>query len=100
MSADPYMNKLAADYRNAYAALWSHRGNRFQFRQLVRVDCSRYHGLGSVDRDPACPPDNVPVLLGNGNTWWYPVEAVTPVSEQTPRELRHAILDKAHINHL
>jgi len=94
------MDKLAAEYRTARHALISHRCNRFQFRSLVRVDCPQYHGLGSVDIDPTCPPDSVPVLIGNGNTWWYPVESVTPSDEPVPRELRHAILDKANINHL
>ena len=100
MSADPYMDKLAADYRKAREALLSHRGNRFQFRRLVRVDCAQYHRLGAIGICSACPPDKVPVLLGNGNTWWYPVESVTPSDELVPRDLRHAILDKANINHL
>lgn len=44
----------------------------------VLVNADRYHGPGVVgfgDTDRA--PDHVPVLLGNGNTWWYPIETVT-----------------------
>lgn len=40
----------------------------------VNVDSDRYRGPGTVVIDNQCPPHLLPVLLGNGNTWWYPVE--------------------------
>lgn len=94
------MIQLAREYRAARDRLISHRGNRFQPRRLVHVDCPRYLGLGAIAVDSECPLDHVPVLLGNGNVWWYPVESCTPVDAPMPRALRHAILDKARINHL
>jgi hypothetical protein len=99
MNTDPYMTQLAHDYRIARELLLSHRSNKFQHRKMVRVDCSRYHGIGVVTSDEACPADQVPVLLGNGNTWWYPVESVSLTDEPMTRELRHAILDSAQIGH-
>lgn len=98
--SDPYMRQLVTDYRTARERLLSHRGNLFKNHALVHVDCPRYLGLGVVDSDPACPPDQVPVLLCNGNTWWYPVESVTPVDAPMPRELRRVVLTKAGIHHL
>lgn len=100
MSTDPYLNSLVAGYRNAKNALFSHRGNRFQRNSLVRVDSPRYRGLGMVVDDPACPVDQLPVLLCNGNVWWYPAEKCEPSDDPIPRELRHAVLDRAGIAHL
>lgn len=100
MTPDPYMTQLAKDYRAAREALLSHRFNHLKFRTLVRVNAPRYRGLGVVQADSSCPADEVPVLLGNGNTWWYPVECVAPSDEPVPRELRHRVLESAGINHL
>ena len=44
---------------------------------VVRVDNPRYHGIGIVSRQSECPEDRLPVLLSNGNIWWYELETIT-----------------------
>lgn len=39
--------------------------------ERVRDACVRQFATGRSD----CPPELLPVLLENGNTWWYPLEA-------------------------
>lgn len=41
----------------------------------VFVSCPRYTGSGMVVHMDDCPPDQLSVLLENGNVWYYPIEA-------------------------
>lgn len=46
-----------------------------------------------------CPPDKVACLFENGNTWWKPMEEVTPVRREDmtklPRQLRRLVMYRA-----
>jgi hypothetical protein len=69
----------AADYRLATARMLAFRSKMFTAGMKVSVDSRTYNGLGIVARIGSdVPPDKVPVTLENGNTWWYPIEDVTP----------------------
>jgi hypothetical protein len=52
----------------------------FKHNAVVYVRSGRYIGHGLVNLKDGyperCPEMQVPVLLENGNTWWYPVEHV------------------------
>ena len=71
---------LAERYRNSVKALNEYRDDMFPKGEKVHVDTDRYRGPGIASRDSGCPPDQLPVLLENGNTWWYPIERCWPVS--------------------
>lgn len=49
----------------------------FPHRCIVKVNCDRYKGYGVVIASSECETDKLAVMLENGNTWWYPVEACT-----------------------
>ena len=72
---------LAERYRSAAHVLIGYRDRVFPKGSVVYVDCDRYRGPGIAARDSACPPDQLPVLLGNGNTWWYPIERCYEASQ-------------------
>jgi hypothetical protein len=78
------LNELAAMYRTVHKILDDARAFNFPRGTKVNVKADRYNGPGIVAHLSECPPDQVPVLLGNGNTWWYPIETVTPIEEQKP----------------
>lgn len=48
---------------------------------VVNVDCERFKGQAIVVADSDCAPENVDCRLENGNTWWYPIESVTIISD-------------------
>ena len=65
-------------YRRALDELEKCKSERYYHGTPVMVDCPRYKGPGVAVTDNQCPPDQVAVSLENGNTWWYPMEAVRP----------------------
>ena len=72
---------LLGRYRSVVRALERRRAKHFYHGTPVMVMCNRYHGQGVAVTDHLCPPDKVAVALPNGNTWWYPMEAVRPNTE-------------------
>lgn len=96
---------LAERFRAARAALVDARDAKFPRGMRVVVAAPQYHGPGVVVR-AGCSPDQVAVRIPNENTWWYPVECVSPelpqrVAVDPPRcceaELRKA--GKAYSGH-
>ena len=71
------INRLVDQFRMSQRGLADYKARHFPMGTPVMVDCPRYTGPGVVDGDSGCPPDKVPVTLGNGNVWWYPIEALT-----------------------
>ena len=80
--SNPQALALAEHYRNSVEALRQYRDVVFPKGENVYVDTDRYRGPGVAARDSDCPPDQLPVLLGNGNTWWYPIERCYHVGMQ------------------
>lgn len=72
---------LLGRYRRALAELEKFKADLFYHGTPVTVDCPRYKGPGTAVTDNQCPPDQVAVLLENGNVWWYPMEACRPNAE-------------------
>lgn len=69
-------------WRAATQQLIAFKASIFPKGTPVLVNADRYRGPGVVGfRTSDVPPDQVPVLLGNGNTWWYPIETVTVAKE-------------------
>lgn len=76
------MKSILKRYRAALAALEKARAKRFYHGTPVLVSCRRYSGPGTAVTDNQCPPDQVAVLLPNGNVWWYPIEALRPLKTE------------------
>lgn len=69
-------------WRAATQQLIAFKASIFPRGTPVLVNADRYHGPGVVGfRSSDVPPDQLPVLLENGNTWWYPIETVTVARE-------------------
>jgi hypothetical protein len=54
----------------------------FPPQTVVRVEHPRYKGLGIVVVDDRCPPEDLAVLLENGNTWFYSAVTCLPVADR------------------
>lgn len=85
---------LVGAYEDAVAKLDAYRVKNFRPGGLVRVDCARFRGFGFAVVDGDCPPCKLAVMLENGNTWWYPIDSVVPVTDLrlVPRTVRRAKL--------
>ena len=46
----------------------------FPHHSIVKGNAPSYKGYGIVMATSECDTDKLPVMLENGNTWWYPVE--------------------------
>ncbi len=68
-------------YQAARRELQEYKDREFPRGQAVHVDTGRYRGPGSVAARGECPPDQVAVLLENGNVWWYPIDHVRKEGE-------------------
>lgn len=77
-------------YHEIEAKLMAYRRCHFRHRGFVKVDCSQFHGYGFAVLSSDVPPDRVAVHLENGNTWWYPIDAVVSVTDlqEVPRSVR------------
>lgn len=83
-----------ASFRNLRDALKAAKDSLYPKGCVVRVDNPRYHGLGIVARQAECPDDRLPVLLSNGNIWWYELETITERvtnPKQWPTWIRQAV---------
>ena len=65
------------EYQRALGELEKAKAELFYHGSEVDVYDPRYQGPGLAVTDGQCPPDQVAVSLPNGNTWWYPIDAVT-----------------------
>ncbi len=81
---------LASIWRKVSNELKDYRRCTFRKFRFVKVDCERFRGHGITIFQGEAPPDHVAVLLENGNTWWYPIESVVPVTNlrDVPRSVR------------
>lgn len=86
--------RLVENYKNAVANLEAYRVKNFKSGAFVEVNCDRYRGFGFVVVDYGAPPHVIPVKLQNGNTWWYPMEAVSLVKDikSVPNSIRKSKL--------
>lgn len=78
---DPNIKELVEEYQRTKEALLDYRRETFPPETIVLVNCDQYKGLGVCVADGLSNPDQVSVRLGNGNTWWYHIEACQPVSK-------------------
>lgn len=85
--SDTIAKALAERYRDSIKALNEYRDSMFPRGAKVCVDADQYRGPGIVAMDSNCRPDQLPVLLSNGNTWWYPIERCW-LAEPSEPELR------------
>jgi len=96
MSKRLAVSTLAFQVRSHARQLEKYKDELFPCRKTVMVDCDRYRGLGVATRWDGCPADQLPVMLPNGNTWFYPVEACHPVPleqlKNLPRSERRNVL--------
>jgi len=60
----------------------------FPIGSVVRVDSARFHGVGLVSNETACPLEQLPVLLESMNVWWYPLEDCKPYHGKMPSWMR------------
>lgn len=81
------ISMLALQVRSHSRQLEELKGELFPCRKTVVVDCDRYRGIGVATRWDGCPADQLPVILPNGNTWFYPVESCRPLPLQELRNL-------------
>lgn len=65
------------EWRQLDSDLREYRAKVFPAGTRVWVKCDRYKGAGIVRGDAQCPPDQIPIEIPNGNTWWYPIQSVT-----------------------
>ena len=72
------VRSLIEDYRRAEVVLRAFRWDYFRPGQRVCVNAERYEGPGVVVADSQCPITQIPVLLPNGNVWYYDMTDVTP----------------------
>jgi hypothetical protein len=81
---------LVRSYHEIVKKLQAERKAMFRHRMFVWVDCYKYRGHGVILLSDDPPPHVVAVLLENGNTWWYPIETVVPVTDlrKVPRSVR------------
>lgn len=79
--SDAIAQAIAERYRDSVKALNEYRYSMFPKGKKVYVDADSYRGPGVVARDSDCFPDRLPVLLDNGNTWWYPIDRCWPADE-------------------
>lgn len=86
-------------YREAWESLRDFRSRTYPQWAKVRVNAPTFRGLGVVQYKGQhdCPLDKVPVLLENGNVWWYHIEDCAPTAEEMPRSLRRTTLETAGI---
>ncbi len=74
------MKDAILQYRNAVKSLEDLKANELPRGARVLVNHERYSGEGVVATDSECPPDQVAVLLPNGNVWRYPLESVRAIN--------------------
>lgn len=55
----------------------------FPLGTLVMVNCVKFQGFGTVAAG-ACAPNQLPVLLDNGNVWFYDISDCEPAPEAEP----------------
>lgn len=72
--------ELVARYEVACDELKLFKRDTYKPGMPVEVDTDRYRGPGIVALDGACPPNQLPVRLGNGNVWWYPIQDCRPAN--------------------
>ncbi len=63
----PELLAAARQYEELHKRLIHLRDSQFPLRSAVRVN-GKIDGI--VTRQDGCPPNLVPVLFENGNTWW------------------------------
>jgi len=87
--------EIVASYHLAVKLLHEYRMARYKRGQFVRVNDARFKGVGIVGvYSSEIPPYKLPVLLENGNTWWYDLESIVEIvaPKDAPRSLRRAKL--------
>ncbi len=67
------LSQLVIEFRRAESKLTAARAEMFPHHSIVRVDNPRFRGFGVVALDHSCGPDQLPVILENGNIWWYDI---------------------------
>lgn len=75
---DSSLERVVGRYNEAWSELATVRSEMFPVKSIVNVDCGQYVGPGKVVSDCGCPIDKLPVQVGNGNVWWYPLIACSP----------------------
>lgn len=87
---------LVRNFHEARASLAAFRSLHFRKGQFVRVNSARFKGIGCVSFiPPDLSPDQIPVLLENGNVWHYPINDITEIITNladVPRDLRRTKL--------
>lgn len=79
---DP-LHEAVRMYREVRSKVAELKAERFKVGDPVKVDCSRFQGWGRVAffGGDSLEYDELPVVLENGNTWHYPVDACEPAAE-------------------
>ena len=72
------LESVVRRYNEAWSELATLRSKMFPVKSIVNVDCGQYVGSGKVVSDCGCPINKLPVQVGNGNVWWYPLIACSP----------------------
>ena len=76
-----------ADWGDLVAAMRAMRTSVFPVDSVVRVDDPRFHGIGIVSRDEACPIEKLAVRVESLNVWWYPIEHCADTTKTLTRLL-------------
>jgi hypothetical protein len=67
--------RITDEEGRAIELAWQKKSENPKHNAVVYVMSKQFTGYGIVNRKGAeadqCPKNQVPVLLGNGNTWWY-----------------------------
>ena len=65
-------------YCAAEKAMQLAKALRFPHHSVVKVSSPQYSGFGIALVEDGCRPENLRVMLDNGNTWEYLASACTP----------------------
>lgn len=75
---DDHVLEMVLAFTKAEAKLRTYASNNFPLGTVVYVDCEgRYKGYGITGRQDGCKASELPVILGNGNMWCYPLEKIS-----------------------
>lgn len=68
--------------------LRAQKNDAFPVGSMVQVNSERFHGIGFVVRDEACPLEKLAVRVESLNVWWYPTEDCKPYHGKMPSWIR------------
>ena len=69
------------EYKLVRNSILAYRSTTFPIGTKVIVnEPGHFSGPGIAANDSSVPADKCAVTLGNGNTWWYDLECVSPAA--------------------